>query len=87
MSGKKGNDDNETDVTVDVDEMPALEDICDDEEDDEENGEGIVVSDDEAEATEDPVDDIDELAALTESERETLLADTAIVRATVTKVS
>lgn len=87
MSGKKGNDDDETDVTVDVDEMPALEDICDDEEDDEENGEGIVVSDDEAEATEDPVDDIDELAALTESERETLLADTAIVRATVTKVS
>lgn len=87
MSGKKGNDDNETDVMVDVDEMPALEDICDDEEDDEENGEGIVVSDDEAEATEDPVDDIDELAALTESERETLLADTAIVRATVTKVS
>jgi hypothetical protein len=64
------------------DDMPSLVDVDDDEEDED----GVDDTDDgeDDDGTED--DDVDELEALTETERTQLLVDTAAVRTMITKV-
>jgi hypothetical protein len=72
----------EADEDQDDDEMSVCDDDDDAKGDDEDEDEDGLV----AEETDDPDDNIDELNALDEEDREKILAKTATVRATVTKL-
>jgi len=80
MSSKKSAEDGDDDLEVESD-MPGLEDIEEEVQEEDEAGA------DEAEEGEDAEDDIDELAELSASERDKVMSETATVREAVSKVS
>lgn len=75
----------EGDDSGDNNDLPALEANDDDEDEDNEDAEQRDISDDVSDNIDD-IDDVDELAALDEEDHESLLSETAIVCATVSKV-